>query len=139
MAPESIGTDLAAISRLRDGHIAALNSGNPDAWADAFTDDGVQMPPNAPANVGKDMVRSWNRGFLTLFQTEFSLSVDEIQVVADWAFERGTYHITLNPRAGGDAIRDVGKYITIYHRQSGGNWGIARDIWNSNTPPPGAG
>ena len=51
-----------------------------------------------------------------------------------WAFERGTYKINLTPKAGGEPIQDIGKYITIYERQPGA-WEIARDIWNSSNPP----
>lgn len=55
-------------------------------------------------------------------------------MVGDWAFERGSYKITLTPKGGGEPIQDIGKYITIYERQPGGTWGMARDIWNSNDP-----
>ena len=50
----------------------------------------------------------------------------------NWAFERGTYEITVAPRTGGSPISDAGKYITIYHRQADGTWVMARDIWNSS-------
>jgi ketosteroid isomerase-like protein len=98
----------------------------------------VQMPPNYPANVGADAIRGWSGGMLAAFRAEFSLSPEEVQPAGtDWAFERGTYAITLTPRAGGDAIRDAGKYITLYQRQADGAWLMARDIWNSNNPLPG--
>jgi hypothetical protein len=32
---------------------------------------------------------------------------------------------------------DIGKYLTIYQRKLGDSWRMARDIWNSNNPPPG--
>ena len=37
--------DVEAINNVREAHIAALNNGDADAWVAAFTDDGVQMPP----------------------------------------------------------------------------------------------
>ena len=63
---------------------------------------------------------------------------DEEKAGAEWAFERGTYTITLTPKTGGDPIRDDGKYITLYQRQADGTWRMARDTWNSNNPPPGS-
>ena len=102
-----------------------------------FTADAVQMPPNAPANVGAENIRGWSAGMLAAFSAEFALSPEEVQPAgAEWAFERGTYTITLTPKTGGDPIRDVGKYITLYQRQADGTWRMARDIWNSNNPPP---
>jgi ketosteroid isomerase-like protein len=45
--------DLNAIDRVREDHVAALNAGDADKWVAQFTEDGVQMPANAPANVGR--------------------------------------------------------------------------------------
>lgn len=42
-----------ALDQVREGHIAALNDGDVNAWVGAFTADGVQMPPNAPARQGE--------------------------------------------------------------------------------------
>jgi uncharacterized protein (TIGR02246 family) len=131
-------TEAQAIDRTREEHVAAINSGDADAWAAAFSNDGVQMPPNAPANIGRDNIQAWSAGFLGAFRAEFSLAPEEVQLAgADWAFERGTYEISLTPKAGGEPIQDVGKYITVYRRQPDDSWAMARDIWNSNNPLPG--
>ena len=136
---ERIGseTDLEAIDRVRDAHVAALNAGDAKAWVAQFTDDGVQMPPNAPANVGRPMIESWSQAFLDQFRLQFALAVDEVRVLGEWAFERGGYTISLNPKAGGPPMRDIGTYITVYQRKPGDSWRMARDIWNSSNPPPG--
>jgi len=127
--------DVEAINHVRTTHIAALNDGDVNAWVAAFANDGVQMPPNAPANLGRESIRAWSQAFLAPFRVEFTLAVDEVQVAGAWAFERGTYTITLTPKASGEPMQDSGKYLTIYQRQPGGAWGMARDIWNSNNPP----
>ena len=130
-------TDLEAIDRVRAAHVAALNAGDAEAWAGQFTDDGVQMPPNAPANIARTMIGSWSRAFLDQFRVEFALEVDEVRVFGEWAFERGGYTISLDPKAGGPRMQDIGKYITVYQRKAGDTWRMARDIWNSSNPPPG--
>ena len=129
--------DLKAIDSVRDAHVAAVNAGDARAWAEQFTDDGVQMPPNMPANVGRSAIESWSKGFMDLFGLEFALSVEEVRVLGKWAFERGIYTISLSPKSGGPPMQDEGKYITIYKRKSGESWRMARDIWNSSNPPPG--
>ena len=130
-------SELEALDRLREAHVGALNAGDAGAWVACFTADAVQMPPNYSANVGTEAIRGWSGGMLAAFRAEFSLSPEEVRLAgADWAFERGTYAITLTPRVGGDAIRDAGKYITLYQRQDDGAWLMARDIWNSNSPLP---
>lgn len=136
---ERVGSkaDLEAIDRVREAHVAALNAGDGAAWAGQFADDAVQMPPNAPANLGMAMIKSWSQGFLDHFDVQFSLEVEEVRTSGEWAFERGGYTISLNPKAGGPQMRDNGKYITLYQRKSANTWQMARDIWNSSAPPPG--
>jgi uncharacterized protein (TIGR02246 family) len=129
-------TDLEAIDRVRETHVNAVNAGDAETWAGLFTDDGVQMPPHAPANIGRTAIAGWSEGFMGLFHLEFTLAVDEVHIQEEWAFERGTYAITLNPKAGGPPMQDAGKYITVYQRKPGDSWQMARDIWNSNTPLP---
>jgi uncharacterized protein (TIGR02246 family) len=136
---ERIGneTDLGAIDRVRDSHVDALNAGDAGAWVAQFTDDAVQMPPNAPANVGRTMIGSWSQAFRAQFRLQFALEVDEVRVLGEWAFERGRYTISLHPKMGGPPMQDMGNYITVYQRKPGDAWRMARDIWNSSNPPPG--
>ena len=129
-------SDLEAIDEVRVAHVAALNAGDAQAWVAQFTDDAVQMPPNAPENVGRSKIASWSRAFLDQFRVHFALAVDEVRVLGEWAFERGSYSISLTSKAGGQPMQDIGKYLTIYQRKPGGAWRMARDIWNSNNPPP---
>ena len=129
-------TDVRAIDKVRDAHVAALNAGDAQAWAAQFTTEAVQMPPNAPANVGRSKIASWSQAFLDQFRIQFALAVDEVRVLGDWAIESGRYTITLSDKAGGPPMQDIGKYITIYQRTSGENWQMARDIWNSSNPLP---
>ena len=74
-------TDLKDIDRVRDSHVAALNAGDAKLWAAQFTEDGVQMPPNAPANTGRAMIEAWSHSFLGQFRVQFALTVDEMHVL----------------------------------------------------------
>ncbi|HEY3244600.1 MAG TPA: SgcJ/EcaC family oxidoreductase [Phycisphaerae bacterium] len=135
-ADHDAAADAEALGRLREAHVAAVNRGDLNGWIGLFAEDGVQMPPQSRANVGRPAIKEWSRGFLSSFRVEFALFVDEVQVTGDWAFERGAYRIIRAPKGGGMPHQDVGKYITIYQRQAGGAWAIARSIWNTDQPPP---
>ena len=54
----------------------------------------------------------------------------------DWAFERSTYQLLVQPREPGNPVEDHGKFVVLWHRQSDGSWKMARDIDNSDTPLP---
>jgi uncharacterized protein (TIGR02246 family) len=127
---------IPAIDRVREAHIAAMNQGSVDAFVGVFSEDAVQMPPNFPANTGSAAIRAWITAFLQPFRVQFELEVAEVRVAGDWAFERGGYRIDVTPKAGGQGFQDLGKYITIYEKHPDGAWLVARDIWNSNNPPP---
>ena len=128
-------SDVEAIEAVRQTHEAALNARDAVAWAGVFTEDAVQMPPNAPANVGKANIGSWAAGFLAaMTRVKFSLYVSELQIAGDRAIESGAYAISLTPDGGGPVMEDAGKYITIYQRLLAGGWAVARDVWNSDQP-----
>jgi uncharacterized protein (TIGR02246 family) len=131
-------TALTAIDRTRGAHVSAVNAGDAAGWAALFAGDGVQMPPNMPANTGKEAILQWVQGFCAAFWTEFALSVEEVHAAEGWAFERGTYTITLTHRASGSPMRENGKYITVYQAQPDGTWLMARDMWSSDQPAPSA-
>lgn len=132
---DSISNDNEVIESVREAHIAAMNNRDADAWADVFTDDAIQMPPNFPMNIGNANIRSWSQGFLQMFQADFTLSVIDLHISGDYAYETGTYTISLTPDGSNQTMQDVGKYITIYQKLSTGDWAVTRDIWNSNQPP----
>ncbi len=130
-------TELEGLDRARAIHVAALNNGDANAWTACFNTDAVQMPPNQPPNIGTERIQEWTQGFLAAFRAEFSIVPHDVEFAGpDHAFERGSYEISLTPRAGGDPLRDSGKYLTIYGRAPGSEWLIAHDIWNSDSQPP---
>jgi ketosteroid isomerase-like protein len=101
-------------------------------------DDTLKRDAIEPPSTRRALGRDGRACALPRKHAEFSLDIDEVELAGDdWAFERGTYTIVLTPKAGGTPIRDTGKYLTIYRRQTDHSWLMARDIWNSNNPLPG--
>jgi uncharacterized protein (TIGR02246 family) len=113
---------------------ASLNAGDLDRWLALWTEDGVQMPPDEPAVVGKERIRARNRAVLDRFTFDIGITNEEVRTAGDLAFARGTYKATLTPKQGGGRIPIDGKYLTILVRQPDGSWKIHRDIFNSNAP-----
>ena len=135
---EATEADVEAINSLRDEFIALDNAGDAAGLASLYTNDAVLMPPNQAAVTGNQAIESGFQTTFDQFTIEFTLAPDEVEVVGDWAFDRGTYMIALTPKADGEPMEDRGKYIVILRRQADGCWKIARDMWNSDNPPPGA-
>ncbi len=132
----SYESDVAAINELYDQYCLASNEDDIDHFMSLWDDDAIRMSPDLPAFVGKEMVRSY---FETLFEKSTGIIAiygeTEVQVAGDMAFSRGTYTVSLSPKAGGPATHIDGKWLDILKRQTDGSWKIYRDCVNFNAPP----
>jgi len=126
----------AAVNAIRDGYVTGTNAGDAASVANLFTNDGVRMPPNKPAEAGKDAIQSGLQAELGEYNEVLTAPIDEVEVAGGWAFARGSYTLALTPKAGGKAVEDSGKWLNVMQLQPDGSWKIARHIWNSNNPPP---
>lgn len=113
----------------------ALTKGNLEALMSAYADDVIMMSPNQPELVGKAAVRSMWQDLLRDFTVQASVSTEEVKVLGEWAFERGTYTMELTPRAGGAPLQDIGKYLDILHQQPDGSYKYSRLCFNSSQAP----
>lgn len=114
----------------------ALASGDSAALAAMFTDDAIMMPPNRKALVGKQPIQAiWTTNFS---QATYKTTIEatETEAAGAWFYSRGTYALTATPKAGGEPIEDIGKWLTISKSMPDGAWKIHRHIWNSDNPLP---
>jgi uncharacterized protein (TIGR02246 family) len=126
------GPDVNAIWK---EYTASLNAGDVERWAALWSEEGVQLPPDEPAVVGKQGIRDRMRAGLDRFTFDMAIANEETRAAGDLAFARGTYKATLTPKQGGKQVPIDGKFMTILVRQPDGGWKIYRDIFNSNVPP----
>ena len=126
----------AAVEDTWDKYSIAMNAENPDLWISLWDENGIQMPPGAPAVVGKPAIeKGIHASYEALEWEEFIIYLEEVKVAGDWGYARGTYSASITPRAGGETAFLDGKYLTIFKRQPDGSWKLFRDCFNSNVPP----
>ena len=130
--------DVEAIATSLEQELAAVNSGDAEAFQAAITNDAVLMPPNEPPVTGKEAILAWQQAFFDQATVQLSISFEEVEVAGNWAFARRSWARTLTPVAGGEPTQDNGQVVHIYQRQADGSWKVARIIWNSDNPPPGS-
>ncbi|MDH5450096.1 MAG: SgcJ/EcaC family oxidoreductase [Candidatus Bathyarchaeota archaeon] len=130
-----IEADITAIKEIWNQYTSACGTGDLDRWISLWTDNGIQMPPDTPARIGKEEIREKMKPLFDQFIIKIPITSKEIRVAGDLAFSRGTYTLSTTPKAGGEATRVTGKYLTILERQADGSWKIARDCFNYNAPP----
>jgi len=133
-----VETDTAAIREVLNQYAVGINTGDFDFWISLWADDGRQMPPDAPACVGKEQVRDAMKPAFVEMSLEMDiLSIEDTKIYGDFGLTRCKYTLKMTPKAGGETINVMpeGKALTLYERQSDGSWKIAFDCFNSSIAP----
>jgi uncharacterized protein (TIGR02246 family) len=131
-------TDARAIGALRQALQAAENAADADAAAALFADDVVAMVPDVPVQEGKAACTAFMRGIMGELSARFIRHItyvsDEVSVVGETAFDRGTFAFTIAPRSGGEPSRVTGKYFWLLTRLGAGEWRVTRLIVSRDEP-----
>src|SRR5262249_54826688 len=115
--------DRAALNKLRDDFVAAFNAADAPQIAAAYSDDAVLMPQNQEPVMGRTAIETYYKGLHTQVNAKISLTSQEITMIGeDAALDRGTYVMSITPRAGATPIEDAGKYLVVLQRQPDGSW-----------------
>jgi len=132
----SVEADIAAVEEVLHQYAVAVNTGDFELWLSLHAEDVVKMGPDAPVIFGREALRAAKQAAWDNFTLEMALYPEEAQVDGDMGFARGTYTLSITPKAGGETIVAVpdGKYLTICQRQPDGSWQISHDCYNSNVP-----
>ena len=133
----SVEVDIAAIEEVLNQYAVTVNAGDFEGWLSLHAEDVVKMGPDAPPIFGREAMRVAKQAGWDNFDLAMDLFPEEAQVSGDMGFARGTYTLSITPKAGGETIVAVpeGKYLTICKRQADGSWQISHDCYNSNVPP----
>ena len=116
-------------------YIAAVKSRDLDKLASLLDPDTIFMPPNDTSLFGTAEVREWWKEYFEFFRiTSVAEPEREVTISGDLAIEESTYMITITPVKGGTRIRDDGRMLKVWKRQSDGSWKMWRVMWNSIRP-----
>jgi ketosteroid isomerase-like protein len=100
-----------------------------------LADDCVWMPANETTMYGLDEIREWFEEYFENFRLAALAEAERsITVIADCAIERWDYSVAILPLAGGQRIRDDGRFLMVWTRQADGSWKIVQFMANSMRP-----
>lgn len=111
----------------------------PDSVAALFMEDGVMMPPNAPAVTGRAAIRDYLANGPTPEGTTVTFTAIDVQAVGPMAVERGSYVFAMPAMGPSPAMAIHGKYL-VHWRDVDGTWLQASTSWSDDapwTPPAG--
>ena len=121
-------TELAALEAFNREYLAAINNEDIETLSALTTEEHIMLMPNRPPLAGKQANIDANRRAFELFEFDEEWRPVETEIAGDWAWQRGTYQVTVTPRAGGDSRTLAGSY----RRRTDGSWRMIRDMFNSD-------
>ena len=130
----NIEADIQAIQQIHKKAAIAIKNGDVASYVDLYTEDGIYLWPGVPAIVGKDELNEWFEKRFSEYSAEIEKSIDEIEILGDWAFERGREISKIRNRVTNEVQLVKGKFINIFKKQSDGSWKVARRIRNFDHP-----
>ena len=133
---DELSEDLAALNRLLDAFVQAVNAGDSAAWADLMTEDFIFSVPDAPRFIGRETaVAAAKAGFFDPFQLHLANKFEDVQIFGSQAFAHGIFTLDMMPKAGGKMISAPGKFSNFFRKQSDGAWKFAMVFFNYDRPP----
>ncbi len=97
-----------------------------------WTDDAVVLAPGLPAVIGKNALREYVQRSMDIPGFGISWTTTDVTLSADgtlaYMFSRNA--VTMNAPDGTLATTE-GRAVTIWRRESDGEWRCAVDIWNA--------
>lgn len=125
----------AGIRRANSEVSANVHASNAQAIVDNYyAPDAVAMAPNLPALHGRDAIRKFWVELFANGAIDLTLTSDNVTQSGNVAVEMGHYDLSITP-AGGEAIKDKGKYLVMW-KKTDGRWWAVEDIFNSDMPLP---
>ena len=116
------------IRRAIDEFVDAYNSGDIHALLACYGDDLVKLRQGAPAETKPEVARRVAE-VLNKFHSRVDVNNDEILVAGELAFTRGSFHVTLTPKAGGDPQTIDRRYLELWRKEEG-RWLVIRTMDN---------
>ena len=116
------------IRRAIDEFINAYNSGDSHAMLACYADDLVKLRQGAPPETKPEVARRVAEVF-DKFHSRVDVSNDEILVAGELAFTRGSFRVTLTPKAGGETQTIDRRYLELWRKENG-RWLVIRTMDN---------
>jgi len=132
--PDTSAQDEMAIGQLRSAWEAAYTSGDAAALAGLYTQDAVAMNNEEPSLNGRAAIQAYYEAMFAEVSIDGGLTSEVMDVSGDLGFDSGTFSGTITPKAGGDPMQRMVRYVVIVRRDTDGSWRLARAISNVSEP-----
>ena len=131
-------SDEQAIRDLLSTWHRATAEGDLDRVLPLMAEDVVYLQPGQPPMRGRDSFAAGFRAIAKRVSIESRGEIRELRVAGDWAYCWSHLTVTVTPREGGAPMRRSGPVLSVFRKEPGGRWVLARDA-NMLTAEPAHG
>ena len=108
--------------------VKAYNAGDIVKVLEYYTDDLIKIRQGAPPETKSETAPRVAAVFAK-FRSRVDVVNDEIRTSGDMAYTRGSFRVTLTPKAGGESQVIERRYLEIWRKEQG-RWLVARTMDN---------
>ena len=76
-------TAAEAVPEILQSYVETLMAGDADRWIQSWTEDGVQMPPDSPMNVGRQVIYECMSAWLDAYTVSDPKMIGDIEIQGD--------------------------------------------------------
>jgi uncharacterized protein (TIGR02246 family) len=117
-------------------HGRAAEAQDVEAAAILFAEDARVMLPGIPDVHGRDSVASlMATAWPAATPRQVHFNTEEVYPAGDMAVSVGTYEFVIEP-TGQAPVRDIGRFMLLWARDTDGQWRVFRDLTNSELAAP---
>jgi ketosteroid isomerase-like protein len=109
--------------------VRVYNAGSLEGVLAYYSDDLIKVRQGGPAET-KAETATRVAGVFDKFRSRVDVCNDEIRVSGEMAYTRGTFRVTLTPKAGGEPQVIERRYLEIWRKENG-RWRVARTMDNT--------
>ena len=119
--------------------VDAWNKGDLAAYGPQIAMDAIMDQPDGPPLQGRAAIMDSMAKDIDITKAQQTSNVDEVIVMGDHAYARGTWNVTPIATAGADAKPANGKWSVLFTRGADGAWSISRWMWSQEAAPKAGG
>jgi len=125
------------VAAIGDALAKAMVDNETEVLLAMYVDDAISLPNFSPRMDGVDAFRKHHEEMTAAGMKVISFESDPTEVwkAGDHVIEIGVYTIELEMPGAPQAIKDKGKYMTVYVRAKDGSLKIKAETWNTDVNP----
>ena len=129
-AASDSAADIQAIKDIVADTNDAINASDIDRFMSFYADTAIEIPPNKPAQTGKEAIRSSIQQFFDEVTCQEDDVVKAVHVGGDLAVAHVVYSGVATTRDGGELREGNGNIIMVLEKQSDDSWKRTYTIWS---------